>query len=146
MELDKNTFALVGIMLICCFIIYKVVKSPEPYTNLKKNHNNIPIIDNNINKNYTDQGTLIVNNTGKFLESKKLSDDPALSEETLNRLIDNELATDISTQVINPELFNNLNNETLKTLHFIELNELKLILDKINRIENLKLNVKKPSN
>ena len=146
MELDKNTFALIGIILVCCIIIYKVVKTPEPYTNKIDNPNIVPIIDSKKDRNYTDQGNLIIKNTGEFLESKKLFDDPALSEDTLNRLINNELATDIARQVINPELYNNLNNETLKTLHYIELNELKLILDKINRIENLKLISKKSSN
>ena len=139
MELDKNTFALVGIILVCCIIIYKLVKSTEPYTN----PNIVPVIDNKKGQHYTEEGKLILKNTGNFLESKKLFDDPSLSEETLNSLIDQELANDLSRQVINPELYNNLNNETLKTLHYIELNELKLILDKINRIENIEIISKK---
>ena len=54
-----------------------------------------------------------------------------------------KINTDADIQVL---VRSSLGNETLKTLHYIELNELKLILDKINRIENLKLISKKSSN
>jgi hypothetical protein len=123
MELNKNTFIIFGIIIICCVIIKYVVNS-EHYTDKDKN------------KKLFNQ---ILDNTENLLESKKLYDDPALSEDTLNRLINNELQTRITSNVISPDLFNTLNNETLKTLQYIELNELKLILDKINRVENLKI-------
>jgi hypothetical protein len=71
--------------------------------------------------------------------SKKyyLNDDSNIdSDDILNRYINKHLLSG-ETKVVTPDPTFVLNNDTLKALQFIELNELKLILKRIYQIETL---------
>ena len=60
------------------------------------------------------------------------------NEDILNRYI-NEHLNKNKTQTVNYDNINTLNNDTVKALQLIELNELKLILKRIYQIESLPL-------
>ena len=60
------------------------------------------------------------------------------NEDILNRYI-NENFTKNKIQTVNYDNMNSLNNETVKALQLLELNELKLILKRIYQIESLPL-------
>ena len=88
--------------------------------------------------------TQIVNSTDNMLKnSGSLNISDSHSEELLNRYINKHLLFNKPNNLIIPEKDSTLNNETLKALQFIQLNELKLILERINRIEDLNINCKK---
>tara|TARA_B110000495_G_C22926710_1_gene541612 strand:- start:179 stop:667 length:489 start_codon:yes stop_codon:yes gene_type:complete len=62
------------------------------------------------------------------------------SNEILNKYIDKHLFD--SKKSVVPTNQGNLSNESLKTIQLIQLNELKLILEKINRIESIQVDPK----
>ena len=60
------------------------------------------------------------------------------NEDILNRYINEHLIKN-KTQTVNYDNMSSLNNDTVKALQLIELNELKLILKRIYQIESLPL-------
>ena len=60
------------------------------------------------------------------------------SDEILNMYINKHLKN--TTPLVKPDLTQTLTNESLKTLHLLELNHLKLILKRIHDIESMTIN------
>ena len=76
----------------------------------------------------------IIENVKSLAETQALND-TIDSDDILNRYINKHLLSNTSTNITPPT--NTLNNDTLKVLQLIELNELKLILKRIHEIETL---------
>jgi len=77
----------------------------------------------------------IIENVKSLKETQYLND-TIDSDDILNRYINKHLLSGTANN-ITPDISNKLNNETLKALQLIELNELKLILKRIHEIETL---------
>ena len=80
----------------------------------------------------------ILDNATKISNNSSIKDKLIDNEEILNRYI-NEHLINTKTETVNSDNINSLNNDTLKAVQLIKLNELKLILKRIYQIESLPL-------
>ena len=133
---NLNLLLLIVACLLFIIIVYKI------YNLYKKEHFNTINDLVKSGKNYEQTRNKIFKNTENLVKNINPFDiDNTDSNEILNKYINKHLL-DSKNSVV-PKNEGKLNNESLKTIQLIQLNELKLILEKINRIESIEVDQKK---
>jgi hypothetical protein len=132
--MKKNYKFLIVFFVLICLILFFIRR--ETFSNMDS------LLEDTSNRK--DLRTQIVKNTEKIIKHPSLFNiNESNSDEILNRYINKHLLSNKPNNLVTPEKSTDLNNDTLKVLQFIQLNELKLILERINRIEDLNINCKK---
>jgi len=121
----QHKYLLVILFICSLFILY--------YWNYKESF----ILDSiTSNKNQREQ---ILEKATNLSNNSSIKDNLGTdNEDILNRYINEHLIKN-KTQTVNYDNMSSLNNDTVKALQLIELNELKLILKRIYQIESLPL-------
>jgi hypothetical protein len=127
---NKTLFLLIGLLSLC-FIATKFSK-----TLYKEGFNNL---ENIVGDSDVKLQEKIFKNTEKIVSKDNLG---GLDESDVNKMVSkyiNRHLLDKEKSVVPPK-DKDLSNETLQVVQLIQLNELKCILDKINRLESIEVN------
>ena len=131
MKLNNKTRFLLISLLCLSFTLFYFSK----YF-FKENFNNL---ENIVGSSDSKLQEKILSNTEKIVSKDSIG---GLDETNINQMIDkyiNKHLLDKKKSVVPPK-DSDLSNETLQVVQMIQLNELKCILEKIHRIESIKVN------
>ena len=133
MKLNNKNKKLINLLiglLSVCFILYIFNKF-----SLKEKFNNLQSIAGGLESKLQDE---VLKKTEKLVSSENLSgEDDSEVNSMINKYINKHLL-DKKKSVVPPK-DNDLSNETLQAIQLIQLNELKCILEKIHRLESIKV-------
>lgn len=137
-KLNKN-LKLLLLIIACLLFIIIVYKIYHLYKKEQFNTMNDLVSSG---RNYEKTRNKILKNTESLVKNINPFDiDNTDTDDILNRYINKHLLDNKKSVV--PKKDNDLSNETKKTIQLIQLNELKLILDKINRMESIQIDENK---
>jgi predicted PurR-regulated permease PerM len=136
-KLNKNLKLLIVACLLFIIIVYKLYKFY-----IKEQFNTLNDLVSSSNKDYEKTRNKILKNTNSLVKNINPFDiDTTDSNEILNKYINKHLLDNKKSVV--PKKNSDLSNDSIKTIQLIKLNELKLILEKINRMESIQIDENK---